>query len=191
MRSFDELWQYTNNIYGSFSEGEARAMYKYVSELERESVVVEVGSYCGRSSSLLGQIALSEGHELSCVDIFVSGAPNVTDVEAEFRKNMPRDIVKYQLLVMESRRASKLFKDNEIDFLFIDGDHLYKGVKDDCDYWLPKLKPGSIVCFHDYYSSWDGVKQAVDERPEIKQIERADSLAVCKKLDISDKNDKI
>lgn len=49
-----------------------------------------------------------------------------------------------------------------IDFLFIDGWHAYDAVKKDCEVWLPKVKPGGIVVFHD--SGWaEGVKLVIAE----------------------------
>ena len=36
------------------------------------------------------------------------------------------------------------------DFLFIDGDHSEEGVKRDIIGWLPVVKKGGIVAFHDY-----------------------------------------
>jgi predicted O-methyltransferase YrrM len=36
-----------------------------------------------------------------------------------------------------------------IDFLFIDGDHLYDGVKRDFDLYSPFVKPGGIIALHD------------------------------------------
>ena len=37
----------------------------------------------------------------------------------------------------------------DIDFLFIDGDHTYEGVKKDFEMYLPFVKRGGIVAFHD------------------------------------------
>ena len=36
-----------------------------------------------------------------------------------------------------------------IDFLFIDGDHRYNGVKMDFEMYSPLLRPGGLVAFHD------------------------------------------
>lgn len=36
-----------------------------------------------------------------------------------------------------------------VDFLFIDGDHSYEGVKQDFDMYAPLVRPGGIVAFHD------------------------------------------
>jgi len=40
-------------------------------------------------------------------------------------------------------------KTNEIDFLFIDGDHTYEGVLQDFEMYSPLVKRGGIIAFHD------------------------------------------
>ena len=62
---------------------------------------------------------------------------------------------------MWSTEAVDKIKD-EIDMIFIDGDHSYSGVKTDVDLYFPKLKKGGIICMHDY--GWaEGVKKVVHE----------------------------
>jgi predicted O-methyltransferase YrrM len=48
-----------------------------------------------------------------------------------------------------------------IDLVFIDADHRYEAVRDDIQAWLPCIRPGGILCGHDYH--WPGVKRAVEE----------------------------
>ncbi len=43
----------------------------------------------------------------------------------------------------------KLLKGKEIDFLMIDGDHTYKGVKRDWDLYSPLVKKNGIIALHD------------------------------------------
>jgi hypothetical protein len=51
-----------------------------------------------------------------------------------------------------------------LDFVYIDAEHRYFGIKSDIDAWLPKVKPGGIIGGHDYdYPIKPGVKEAVDE----------------------------
>ncbi len=50
---------------------------------------------------------------------------------------------------MESRNAARIFKDGSCDLVFIDGDHSYEAAKRDIEMWLPKVKPGGILCGHD------------------------------------------
>ncbi|MAG49619.1 hypothetical protein CMO86_08210 [Candidatus Woesearchaeota archaeon] len=45
--------------------------------------------------------------------------------------------------------AAKNVTDDEIDFVFIDADHTYKGVKADILAWMPKVRKGGYVTGHD------------------------------------------
>jgi predicted O-methyltransferase YrrM len=39
--------------------------------------------------------------------------------------------------------------ERQVDFLFIDGDHSYSGVKRDFEDYSPFVRPGGIIAFHD------------------------------------------
>ena len=66
-------------------------------------------------------------------------------------------------------QVKKLLKNNKIDFLFIDGDHAYEGVKKDFELYAPLVRSGGIIAFHDIVSGpieaiggvpgfWDEIK---------------------------------
>jgi predicted O-methyltransferase YrrM len=69
-------------------------------------------------------------------------------------------------IVSESHIAAKKWK-NEIDFLFIDGDHFYESVKKDFDAWFPYLSSGGVLAFHDYDEKHPEVVKFVDEVKDI------------------------
>lgn len=46
-------------------------------------------------------------------------------------------------------KVRELLKGESVDFLFIDGDHTYEGVKQDFETYAPLVRPGGIVAFHD------------------------------------------
>lgn len=52
-----------------------------------------------------------------------------------------------------------------VRLLYIDGLHTYAGVKQDIEYWVPRLQPGGVVVFDDYFNAAPdvGVRRAVDE----------------------------
>ncbi len=55
------------------------------------------------------------------------------------------------------------FKDGQLDFVFIDGNHTYDYVAPDIIYWSKKVRSGGIVSVHDYYNfGLSGVVPAVD-----------------------------
>ena len=66
----------------------------------------------------------------------------------------------------------KGFPDEFFDFIYIDADHTYEGVKCDLNDWYPKTKTGGVFCGHDYTNKTHGsirgpfkfgVARAVDE----------------------------
>ncbi len=72
-----------------------------------------------------------------------------------------------RLLKSDSVTAAKRIEDGTLDFVFIDGDHTYEGVKRDIAAWYPKVRVGGLVSGHDIDSPlgrgmW-GVRQAVEE----------------------------
>lgn len=81
-------------------------------------------------------------------------------------KNKVKDFKQAKIMRMNSKKASENFKDGELDFVFIDGNHSYEFVKEDIKLWKPKIKRGGWLTGHDYADDiWDkrGVKRAVDE----------------------------
>lgn len=70
-----------------------------------------------------------------------------------------------KLLRLTSEQAVGLFPVHYFDMIFIDGDHTYEAVKKDYHLWKPKVRPGGILCGHDYHS-YVGVKQAIDEQQD-------------------------
>lgn len=74
----------------------------------------------------------------------------------------------------------------EIDFLFVDGDHTYNGVRADWLAWSPLVRPGGLVAFHDTWPNADrhepGVVRWVDElRHHLPSIEWTDpdGVGIC------------
>jgi predicted O-methyltransferase YrrM len=68
-----------------------------------------------------------------------------------------------QMIRKYSVPAAELFHDNELDFVFLDADHLYESVKQDIAVWYPKVRSGGIIGGDDYATKWPGVSQAVNE----------------------------
>ena len=75
-------------------------------------------------------------------------------------------------LKLKSENAVGLFKDESLDFVYIDAQHSYEKCKQDLELWYPKIKQNGIFSGHDYLTLEQkkltnrlhyGVKEAVDE----------------------------
>lgn len=70
-------------------------------------------------------------------------------------KSFAKDKQKINLVREDSHNEKTLEKtkeilgDRKLDFLFIDGDHTYNGVKKDFELYSPLVKSGGIIAFHD------------------------------------------
>ena len=53
------------------------------------------------------------------------------------------------LMRMLFEEATHHFSDESVDLLHIDGLHTYDAVQEDFTTWLPKVRPGGIILFHD------------------------------------------
>ena len=57
----------------------------------------------------------------------------------------------------------KQFKDNSLDFVYIDANHDFQNVCNDVIEWSKKVRPGGMVCGHDYRRTKGGaVNDTVD-----------------------------
>jgi predicted O-methyltransferase YrrM len=45
--------------------------------------------------------------------------------------------------------VESILVDDKLDFLFIDGDHTYEGVKKDFEMYSPLVRKGGLIAFHD------------------------------------------
>lgn len=56
----------------------------------------------------------------------------------------------YTLIEKYSTDAVNDFKDNSLDFVYIDGNHEFSYVANDISLWSRKVRPGGIISGHDY-----------------------------------------
>ena len=82
-----------------------------------------------------------------------------------------------ELVVGSSPDIASLFKDESLDFVYIDADHGYESAKADINAWWLKVRTGGVLAGHDYKNRFGsmpvvmggvlrrgcGVKRAVDE----------------------------
>lgn len=68
-----------------------------------------------------------------------------------------------RLIPAKTTEAVKTWRDT-IDFLYIDADHSYEGVRADLAAWVPFVRSGGVIAGDDYdHPNYPGVNQAWDE----------------------------
>lgn len=153
---------------------EVAELCRLVQELKPERIV-EIGSASGGMLFLFGHVVNPE--KIVSVDLprggFGGGYP-FWEVPF-FRSFGKRGVI--QLIRADSHSEETLEKlkghlnNSEVDFLFLDGDHTYQGVKQDFQMYSPLVRKGGIVAFHDIVTHdptvgcevdrfWNEVKQS-------------------------------
>jgi hypothetical protein len=67
------------------------------------------------------------------------------------------------IVMDDTAHAATQFEDGSFDCVFIDADHSYEGCRRDILAWRSKVRPGGLLCGHDYANKAGEVKRAVDE----------------------------
>jgi predicted O-methyltransferase YrrM len=148
-------------IPGQMRESELAFLYRLA---RQKGPIVEIGCLHGRSTSVLMKAAEKFDAEVASIDPFME-TPNTTQPSAKFwRINLKvAGLPIPHLMEMKSHEASPLYL-SEIGLLFVDGGHSYEDISQDIQDWVPKVKIGGLVAFHDMYQyAIPGVARAVTE----------------------------
>jgi hypothetical protein len=147
------------------------------------NVVVEVGSWKGRSTKAL---AIATPGIVYSVDNWLAVPPALESrhkchewalvsktspeyVMGLFLANLRDEISTGKCLSVNVSsvggpdRLRAILGDRKADMIFIDADHDYCNIKKDISAWRPMLAQGGLFCGHDFGVSWPGVRKAVRE----------------------------
>jgi len=171
---------YYKNIEGHFNF--EKVYDKVLSETQNGDILVEIGTYLGKSTCYMAERVKEMGLKVvyHTIDTFAPD-PGMDmsrrrkraiiaeggDIYNSFLENMRKANVLGLIIVhrMRSTDAATLFADDSLSFVFIDGAHIYESVKEDIKVWYPKVKVGSLFGGHDYGNRIPtGVDRAVPER---------------------------
>lgn len=146
-------------IDGQVAASEARELYALAVNVASEQVIVEIGSFRGRSTVALALGALSgNGARVFAVDPYVEfegilGGRFGPEDRAALYGNLTRARLGHVVAVvsLHSKTAARAWDSSNVGLLWIDGDHRYEAVRADVDMWYPHVSPGGIIAFHDIH----------------------------------------
>jgi len=126
---------------------------------KKDLIGAEVGVLQGKNSfDMLEKLDIKK---LYLIDIW---SHNGSDKNMSI-KRLKKFEDKIIFLHVDSIKACEYIKDNELDFVYIDGDHRYEGVKEDINNYYSKVKMGGLICGHDYgRGKTKDVDRAVNEK---------------------------
>lgn len=170
--AIEEAWRRVRAAPGYLTEREGRFLALAAAATPARGVILEIGSFKGKSTVGLASVAARYGWE-PVVAVDPHTAPSITDPHVagqtsswdDFRATlrqagMERHVEAHRAFSRELARGWS----RPIRFLWIDGDHTYAGAKEDIDLFRRHLVGGAIVALHDVLHSFDGpVRVFVEE----------------------------
>ena len=196
-----------HEIKGFLADDEAEALYRHARSASEQGPVLEIGSYCGKSTIYLGLacrdnkgtvFALdhhrgSEEHQqgefFHDPDLFDSGSGQM-DTFREFRRNIAgAGLNEVVVPVVAGSQAAARHWQTPLAMVFIDGGHSLDAALADYRLWTRHLQHGGILAIHDIYTdAFEGgqaphaIFQMALASSLFELVERVNSLGVLRRL---------
>jgi predicted O-methyltransferase YrrM len=131
--------------------------------------ILEIGSYCGKSSVYLGAGARAAGGVLVCVDhhrgseehqqgeeyhdpdLFDPQAGAMDSLTALRRTLRAADLEQTAIVIVAASVAAARVLSAPLGMVFIDGGHSDAAAHGDYEAWAEKVAPGGILAIHDLF----------------------------------------
>ena len=149
---FNEEMPSTNRLFG------LKDLLEYYGA-NKDWNVLEIGSYAGASAELISKYV----GKIICCDVWEEYIHPLERAQIVYNDFLSTKEINPNIIECKknSNDFVKEIQDETFDMIYIDADHQYHSVKNDISSWFSKVKPGGILCGHDYFM--DDVKRAVDE----------------------------
>ncbi len=156
------------DVAGFLPDEEGQQLYAWALDTAMLGPLLEIGSYCGRSTIWLAQAAREKHSVVFAVDhhrgseehqpgeshhdsALVDGSGDV-DTLAMFRRNIRRAGLENTVIpvVTHSTHFARSWS-GQLGMVFIDGGHSLSAALADFRAWAPRVLPGGILAIHDVF----------------------------------------
>ena len=202
-----KLPSHFNSVKGFIDHNEGICLYNYALNSSKEGPILEIGSYCGKSTIYIATAAKKYSGCVYSVDHHTGSEENqvgweyhdieLFDEETGRINSFPefmRNLRKANLLdtvvpiVSDSSLVSRYWK-IPLSMVFIDGGHTMEAAYNDFNNWKDKIIKGGILAIHDVFPNPDDggrppyeiYRKALSEE-NFKEVEAVKSLRVLEKL---------
>jgi len=157
-------------IKGFLAADEAQALYDMALQACANGPVLEIGSYCGKSTIYLGLACRRHGSTLFALDHHRGSEEHqfgemfhdpdlydpdeaVVDTFAEFRRNIRNaGLEELVVPVVAGSAAAARHWQTPLAMVFIDGGHSLDAALTDYRCWTPHLMRGGVLAIHDIFT---------------------------------------
>ncbi len=151
-------------------EREGKALFRWAKNFSKLGPIMEIGTYCGKSSLYLSLGAKKNNEYVYTIDHHLGSEEHQFNEEYfdeeiyDYKNNrvntlplLIKNINKCKAenivpIIGESKRLSKNWQSN-ISMLFIDGGHSYESANNDYKYWESKIVTDGCLVIHDIFEN--------------------------------------
>ncbi|MEG4285599.1 class I SAM-dependent methyltransferase [Microcoleus sp. A006_D1] len=162
--SYTTIQSAVEAIEGFMVPGQEEYLFNKVKSLPNDAVVVEIGSYKGRSTVAMAYACIGTNIKIYCIDTWDGNDidfpdRNFLDI---WQQNLQKNGL-YEYVVPLQGYSNQVLSQwleltnaNKIDFIFIDGSHQFLDVLKDFEQSFPLVKEDGWIAFHDIVPTWPG-----------------------------------
>lgn len=165
------------DVCGFMPEEEGRLLYELAKRAATFGDILEIGSYCGKSTIWLGHAVKETGRVVFAVDHHRGSEehqpgeffhdPDLTDEHGRFdtlptfRRNIEaHDLNETVIPIITSAPLLAKHWQQPLGMVFIDGGHSLDAALADYRAWAPLVMPGGILAIHDVFTNTEAGGQA-------------------------------
>lgn len=166
------------HVKGFLAADEASALYEHAAALSFRAPVLEIGSYCGKSTIYIGTACKEAGGVLYALDHhrgseehqlgeeyhdsdLYDASVELVDTFKEFRKNIrAADLEETVIPIVSTSKLASRGWSTPLSMVFIDGGHSMLAAMTDYQCWAGHIISGGILAIHDLFPNPDEGGQA-------------------------------
>ena len=202
-----KLPSHLNSVKGFLDHDEGICLYNHALSSSKKGPILEIGSYCGKSTIYLATAAKEYNCSVYSIDHHTGSEENQVgweyhDIELfdeetgkinsfpEFMRNLRKANLLDTVIpiVSDSSLVSRDWK-IPLSMVFIDGGHTMEAAFNDFNNWKDKIIKGGILAIHDVFPNPDDggrppfeiYRKALSEN-NFKEVEAVKSLRILEKL---------
>jgi predicted O-linked N-acetylglucosamine transferase (SPINDLY family)/predicted O-methyltransferase YrrM len=160
--SYNNIRSAVESVEGFMIPGQEEFLFNKVTSLPEDAVIVEIGSFKGRSTVAMGYACIGTKRKIYSIDTWDGNDSDFS--ERQFfdiwQQNVQSNGLEEYIVPLRGyshdilSRWQELTDGKTIDFIFIDGSHQYLDVLKDFEMSFSLVKNGGWIAFHDVIHTW-------------------------------------
>jgi glycosyltransferase involved in cell wall biosynthesis/predicted O-methyltransferase YrrM len=161
---YQDIQSAVEAITGFMVPGQEEYLFNKVKSLPQDAVIVEIGSFQGRSTVAMAYACVDTNRKIYSIDTWDGNDSDFSERQffEIWQQNIQTNNLGQYVLPLRGyshdvlEQWQKLATGQAIDFIFIDGSHQYTDVLKDFELSFPLVKDGGWIAFHDVINTWPG-----------------------------------